>query len=166
MIFIVNTTNLLEQLLEKQLRVTLRKIQLIYASKYMSQQQSYIPGEFRWEFLLPKYWKIWIAIIFLMLLAILPWAIQWRLAHGLAALCWYLFKSRRKTTLRNLEVCFPEWSPVEVEAQAKQVFVDMMLGVFETLNAWYCPNWFKGRHSIEGLEHILDAKAKAKVYYY
>jgi hypothetical protein len=64
MIFIVNTTNLLEQLLEKQLRVTLRKIQLIYASKFMSQQQSYIPGEFRWEFLLPKYWKIWIAIIF------------------------------------------------------------------------------------------------------
>ena len=51
-----------------------------------------------------------------------------------------------KNTMRNLEVCFPEWSPVEVEAQAKQVFVDMMLGVFETLNAWYCPNWFKGRH--------------------
>lgn len=128
----------------------------------MSQQQSYIPGEFRWEFLLPKYWKIWIAIIFLMLLAILPWAIQWRLAHGLAALCWYLLKSRRKTTLRNLEVCFPEWSPAEVEAQAKQVFVDMMLGMFETLNAWYCPHWFKGRHTIEGLEHILDAKAEGK----
>ena len=128
----------------------------------MSQQQSYIPGEFRWEFLLPKYWKIWIAIIFLMLLAILPWAIQWRLAHGLAALCWYLLKSRRKTTLKNLEVCFPEWSPAEVEAQAKQVFVDMMLGVFETLNAWYCPHWFKGRHTIEGLEHILDAKAQGK----
>lgn len=128
----------------------------------MSQQSSYIPGEFQWEFLLPKYWKIWIAITFLMLLAILPWAIQWRLAHGLASLCWHLLKSRRKTTIRNLEVCFPEWSPVEVEAQAKQVFVDMMLGVFETLNAWYCPNWFKGRHSIEGLEHIHSAKAQGK----
>ena len=59
--------------------------------------------------LLPKYWGIWIAIV-LMLLAILPWAIQWRLAHGLANLAWRYLKSRRKTTIRNLEVCFPEWS--------------------------------------------------------
>ena len=83
-------------------------------------RKQYIAGEFQWEFLLPKYWKIWIAITFLMLLAILPWSIQWRLAHSLAALCWHLLKSRRKTTLRNLELCFPEWSPAEVEAQAKQ----------------------------------------------
>ena len=61
--------------------------------------------------LLPKYWGVWIAITFLMLLAILPWAIQWRLAHGLANLAWKYLKSRRKTTIRNLEVCFPEWTP-------------------------------------------------------
>ena len=128
----------------------------------MSQKQPYKPGEFQWEFLLPKYWKIWIAITFLMLLAILPWAIQWRLAHGLAYLCWHLLKSRRKTTLRNLEVCFPEWSPAEVEAQAKQVFVDMMVGVFETLNAWYCPKWFDHRSSVEGLEHLTNAQAQGK----
>jgi KDO2-lipid IV(A) lauroyltransferase len=128
----------------------------------MSQKQPYKPGEFQWEFLLPKYWKIWIAITFLMLLAILPWAIQWRLAHGLAYLCWHLLKSRRKTTLRNLEVCFPEWSPAEVETQAKQVFVDMMVGVFETLNAWYCPKWFDHRSSVEGLEHLTNAQAKGK----
>ena len=128
----------------------------------MSQKQPYQPNQFQWQFLLPKYWKIWLAIIFLMLLAILPWAVQWRLAHGLAAVCWRVLKSRRNTTLRNLEVCFPEWSPAEVEANAKQVFVDMMLGVFETLNAWYCPAWFKGRHSIEGLEHLQKAQAQGK----
>ena len=128
----------------------------------MSQKQPYQPNQFQWQFLLPKYWKIWLAILFLMLLAILPWAVQWRLAHGLAAVCWRVLKSRRNTTLRNLEVCFPEWSPAEVEANAKQVFVDMMLGVFETLNAWYCPAWFKGRHSSEGLEHLQKAQAQGK----
>ena len=125
-------------------------------------RKQYTAGEFQWEFLLPKYWKIWVAIIFLMLLAILPWAIQWRLAHGLATISWKLLKSRRNTTLRNLEVCFPEWSSAEVEQQAKQVFVDMMLGVFETLNAWYCPKWFQDRHSIEGLEHLTQVKATGK----
>ena len=73
-----------------------------------------------------------------------------------------IYLNRAAKTLRNLELCFPEWSTAEVEAQAKQVFVDMMLGVFETLNAWYCPKWFKGRHSIEGLEHITEAKAQGK----
>ena len=38
----------------------------------------------------------------------------------------------------------------------------MMLGVFETLNAWYCPGWFKQRCSIEGLEHITDAQARGQ----
>lgn len=30
------------------------------------------------------------------------------------------------------------------------------------MNAWYCPNWFKGRRIIEGLEHINSAKAQGK----
>lgn len=128
----------------------------------MSQKQPYTPGEFQWSFLLPKYWGVWIAITFLMLLAILPWAVQWRLAHGLANLAWKYLKSRRKTTIRNLEVCFPEWSPEKVQQQAKQVFVDMMLGIFETLNAWYKPYWFKNRVTIEGLEHITNAQAQGK----
>ena len=128
----------------------------------MSQKQPYTPGEFQWSFLLPKYWGVWIAITFLMLLAILPWAIQWRLAHGLANIAWKYLKSRRKTTIRNLEVCFPEWSSEKVQQQAKQVFVDMMLGIFETLNAWYKPYWFKNRVTIEGLEHITSAQAQGK----
>ncbi len=60
----------------------------------MSQKQPYTPGEFQWSFLLPKYWGVWIAITFLMLLAILPWAIQWRLAHGLANPAWKYLNSR------------------------------------------------------------------------
>ncbi len=124
--------------------------------------QNYTPGEFQWSFLLPQYWGIWIAIVLLMLLAILPWAVQYRLAQFLGAVAFKRLKSRRKTTLRNLEVCFPEWSPQQREAQAKQVFVDMMLGVFETLNAWYTPKWFQGRITIEGLQHLTDAQAQDK----
>ena len=75
----------------------------------MSQKQTYTPGEFQWSFYCLNIGVFGLPL-FLMLLAILPWAIQWRLAHGLANLAWRYLKSRRKTTIRNLEVCFPEWS--------------------------------------------------------
>ena len=117
----------------------------------MSQKNHYQPGQFQWSFLLPQYWGIWIGIVFLMILAILPWAIQYRLGQFLGSVAFNNLKSRRKTTIRNLEVCFPEWTPEEVEANARQIFIDQMIGIFETLNAWYSPQWFKGRVKIEGL---------------
>ncbi|HAA07617.1 MAG TPA: lauroyl acyltransferase, partial [Acinetobacter schindleri] len=108
----------------------------------MSKKPDYQPGEFQWAFLSPQYWGIWIGIVFLMILAILPWAIQYRLASLLGSLSFKYLKSRRETTVRNLEVCFPEWSAQEVQENSRQVFIDQMLGVFETLNAWYTPKWF------------------------
>lgn len=128
----------------------------------MSQKSNYQPGKFYWSFLAPQFWGIWIAIIFLMILAILPWAVQHRLASCMGNGAFKYLKSRRKTTVRNLEVCFPEWSEQERQDNARQVFVDQMLGVFETLNAWYSPKWFKNRVSIEGLEHIQNAQAEGK----
>lgn len=128
----------------------------------MSKKPDYKPGEFQWSFLLPQYWGIWIGIVFLMILAILPWAIQYRLGQWIGALCFKYLKSRRKTTLRNLEVCFPEWSAQQVHDNARQVFIDQMLGIFETLNAWYSPKWFQGRCHIEGLEYLQQAKANGQ----
>ncbi len=97
-----------------------------------------------------------------MILAILPWAIQYRLGQFLGSVAFNNLKSRRKTTIRNLEVCFPEWTAEQIEANARQVFIDQMIGIFETLNAWYSPQWFKNRVQIEGLEHIQNAQAEGK----
>ena len=128
----------------------------------MSQKPDYQPGAFQWSFLLPKYWGIWIGIVFMMILAILPWAIQHRLAAAIGNSAFKHLKSRRKTAVRNLEVCFPEWTPEQVQDKARQVFVDQMLGIFETLNAWYSPQWFKGRVTINGLEHLQSVQADGK----
>jgi len=125
----------------------------------MSQKPDYQPGVFQWSFLLPQYWGIWIGIALLMILAVLPWAVQRRLAEFLGNTAFKYLKSRRKTAVRNLEICFPEWPAEQVQDNARQVFVDQMIGIFETLNAWYCPRWFNGRVSIEGLEHLQKAQA-------
>lgn len=122
------------------------------------QQHTSARPSFKWSFLLPQYWGIWIMLTFLLLLTVLPWPIQRYFAYGLAKLAWKGLKSRRQTTLRNLEVCFPEWTASEVEKNAKQVFVDMMLGTFETLNAWYKSSWFKNRTQIQGLDALLAAQ--------
>ena len=103
-----------------------------------------------------------IGIVFLMILALLPWALQYRLAVFLGETAFKHLKSRRKTAARNLEVCFPEWSAAQVQDNTRQVFIDQMIGIFETLNAWYCPYWFKGRFSIEGLEHLQKAQAEGQ----
>jgi KDO2-lipid IV(A) lauroyltransferase len=123
-----------------------------------SHQHTAARPTFRWSFLLPKFWGAWFGLMVLLLLTTLPWSVQRQLAYQLAKLAWKLAKSRRHTTLRNLSVCFPEWSATEVEQQAKRVFVDTLLGTFETLNAWYAPHWFKHRVSIEGLQHLQQAQ--------
>lgn len=126
----------------------------------MSYKRKFKAGRFHWSFLLPKYWGIWIAIILLMIFAILPWTIQWRLAESLSKLAWKALKSRRKTTIRNLELCFPEKSEQQIQKDGKQVFFNMMLGLFEALNAWYSPRWFHNRMHIHGLGHLKNAEGK------
>ncbi|MDU6101956.1 MAG: lauroyl acyltransferase, partial [Acinetobacter sp.] len=119
-------------------------------------ERQFKSGEFQFSFLTFKYWGIWFLAFILMLFAMLPWAIQWRLADFLSKIAWKSLSSRRKTTLRNLQACFPEKTPLQIEAKAKQVFVDTLTGVFEALNAWYCPNWFKSRVHIDGLENLTN----------
>jgi len=119
-------------------------------------ERQFKSGEFQFSFLSFKYWGLWVLAFILMLFAMLPWAIQWRLADFLSKIAWKSLGSRRKTTLRNLEACFPEKTPMQIEVKAKQVFVDTLTGVFEALNAWYSPNWFKSRVHIDGLENLTN----------
>lgn len=83
-------------------------------------ERQFKSGEFQFSFLAFKYWGIWFLAFILMLFAMLPWAIQWRLADFLSKIAWKSLSSRRKTTLRNLQACFPEKTPLQIEAKAKQ----------------------------------------------
>lgn len=126
----------------------------------MNYTYPYIAGTFLWSFLLPKYWFIWVSIGILLVLALLPWALQWRLAEILSKIAWKALGSRRKTTLRNLHLCFPQKSSYQIELDAKQIFFNGMLGYFEAINSWYSPKWFANRIHIDGLEHLKKHKGK------
>ena len=62
------------------------------------------------------------ALGLLWLLHWLPLPLLARLGRGLGALLWRLVPSRRKVVLRNLELCFPGWSPERREAVARESF--------------------------------------------
>ncbi|MEN4984093.1 lauroyl acyltransferase [Acinetobacter modestus] len=126
----------------------------------MNSKQQYEASAFRWSFLLPRYWGMWIAIIILMLFALLPWSIQCRLAKILSNLSWKFLHSRRKTTVKNLSICFPDKTFEEIETDAKQVFFNAMIGVFEALNAWYRPQWFVNRIHVHGTEYLKNSHDK------
>ncbi|MDH9218772.1 lipid A biosynthesis acyltransferase [Moraxella sp. K1664] len=117
---------------------------------------------FQWEFLLPKYWGIWLALMIFLPLVYLPLRIQFWLGRKIGELAYMLIKRRVKDTLTNLTLAFPNKSDDEKVLIAKQVFVNQGIGIFETLNAWFRPNVFKRTFSISGLQHLITAQKENK----
>lgn len=107
----------------------------------------------------PRYWPTWFGFGLWWLLAQLPYRWQMALGRTLGRLLWRLARSRRRTALRNLALCFPEWSPGEREALARVNFQSTAQALFETGMAWF---WSRERLlrlcHVEGLEHLRVAE--------
>lgn len=112
---------------------------------------------FQWQFLMPKYWGIWLLFLIMLPMIYLPLRWQFWLGRKLGSLIYKAAGSRRRDTLINLKLAFPE-KPAERELMAKQVFVNQGIGVFETLCAWFRPNVFTKTVSISGLQHLVNAQ--------
>ena len=69
----------------------------------------------------------------------LPMAWQDALGRGLGALLYPLAGSRRRTALRNLELCFPEKTPAEREALARAHFGWLGRSLIERGLLWFAP---------------------------
>ena len=117
---------------------------------------------FEWQFLMPKYWGIWLLFAIFLPLIYLPLRWQFWLGRKLGILIYTIVGSRRRDTLINLKLAFPEKPEVERELMAKQVFVNQGIGVFETLCAWFRPNVFTRTVSISGLQHLVNAQNEGR----
>ena len=120
---------------------------------------------FDWQFLHPKYWGIWLAFALILPLIYLPLRWQFWLGKQLGILIYRIVGSRRRDTLVNLKLAFPDQSNAEREQMARQVFINQGVGVFETLCAWFRPQAFGDIDtlvSVTGLEHLQDAQTNGK----
>lgn len=110
----------------------------------------------------PRYWHIWLLLVPLTFaVAWTPWPAQRFIGNRLGDLTWALLKRRRRVTLRNLELCFPDWPEEKRKAVARDCFRSAGIALFESSRAWWCsPERIAGDFTIEGLEHLRAAQEK------
>lgn len=78
-----------------------------------------------------------LSIALIWLLHLLPYPLLAALGTAVGWLLWPLAGSRRRITLRNLQLCFPEWSPAQQRAVARQHFAFVARAFLERGVLWY-----------------------------
>ena len=115
------------------------------------------------KFLHPRYWLTWLGVLFIWLLAKLPWRLQLLIGKGIGLLMYQLLPSRRKVCCINLELAFPELSLSQRKALAKDHFISLGRGVMEATYSWWGnTKKIKALTQIEGYEHLTHALNKGK----
>jgi KDO2-lipid IV(A) lauroyltransferase len=118
---------------------------------------------FDWHFLAPRYWSVWLGLGLMKLMAVLPF--RWQLAAGgrIGRLLGKIARRRRRIAAINLDLCFPELSPVERNTLLERHFAALGIGLFETAMAWWAPDEkLRGLARVDGAEHLERALAGGK----
>lgn len=126
--------------------------------------QAETQGRFPWQrFLHPRFWHTWLGLATLRLLCLLPYRWQLALGRRLGRLAQRLLKKRAHIARTNIGLCFPQKSPAEREQLLKQHFEAIGMGIFETALSWWGSDaQLKNLVTIEGIEHLQQAKAKGE----
>ncbi|MDE2175468.1 MAG: lipid A biosynthesis acyltransferase [Betaproteobacteria bacterium] len=92
------------------------------------------------------------------LLHLLPYPVLAALGTAVGWLLWPLARSRRRITLRNLQLCFPDWTAAQQHAVARQHFVFVARAFLERGVLWYAsPKRLQRLLHLEGpVEEALD----------
>jgi KDO2-lipid IV(A) lauroyltransferase len=80
-----------------------------------------------------------VVLLLLRLLQGLPLALQAAIGVCVGRVLFVLGRPRRRVALRNLELCFPGWTPAEREAVARRNFEWIARSVLERGLLWYAP---------------------------
>lgn len=121
---------------------------------------------FRWSFLGPRYWLLWLWFLILWLITRLPQRAVRGLGHGLGRLLFYLVPSRRRIVLQNLALCFPEWHDSRRRAVAKAHFASAGLTLFESGWVWWSdPQRFAPHFTFEGAELLANLEGKPVLFF-
>jgi KDO2-lipid IV(A) lauroyltransferase len=102
-------------------------------------------------------------MLFLFLLAQLPFRLQMWLGQLLGRTLYYLLGTRRYVAERNIELCFPELAQAEKKRFVKKHFESNGVTLFETGMAWFMPYWrLRKRFVIKGEAHWRAIQAEGK----
>ncbi len=110
----------------------------------------------------PFYWPTWAGLGFFFLIGKLPWSMQRGMAAVVGQFIYYVIPIRRRVTLTNLQIAFPDLSDPERRRLARAHYRSLVLGLFETCLAWWSPSNRLPPYEIRGREHLEAAAASGE----
>jgi len=89
------------------------------------------------DFLHPRYWPDWLALVFLRLVALLPLPLIWLLGAIFGELLYPVMTRRRHIARTNIQACFPALSPSEQRRLVRAHFRAFAQAALATPIAWW-----------------------------
>ncbi|AYN93954.1 lipid A biosynthesis lauroyl acyltransferase [Pseudomonas sp. LTJR-52] len=118
---------------------------------------------FRLAFLHPRYWLLWLGLGVLWLIVQLPYCVLLRLGRAIGWVILHVSASRRHIAMRNLELCFPQWSEAERKRVLRENFASNGIALIEMAMSWWWPRSRLSRLAhIEGIKHLQRAQQEGK----
>ena len=115
------------------------------------------------DFVHPRYWPDWLALLFLRTVAMLPLPLIWLIGGALGTLLYYLMSGRRRIALTNIRACFPELSPAHQRRLARAHFRAFTQAALATPISWWgSERRMKRLVRTPGKEHFERALAARK----
>jgi KDO2-lipid IV(A) lauroyltransferase len=115
------------------------------------------------QFIRLKYVPTFVMFGVFWLITRLPYALLMAFGRAIGRLAYRTLKSRRQVCESNIRLCFPDLTPDEQTALAKQTFRSFGQGLLETAFAWSRDtDKLADRTHIEGLDHVRAAHAEGR----
>jgi len=109
----------------------------------------------------PRNWPAWLLIGYIRLGVLLPYPVQLMLGRVIGRLLWHAAPRRRRITIKNLELCFPELEPAARIKLARKHFTSMGTAIIEFGMCWWASHGRMDRLGpVLGLEHLKEARAR------
>jgi len=89
------------------------------------------------DFVHPRYWPDWLALLFLRAVAALPLPLIWLIGGALGTLLYYFMSGRRHIALTNIRACFPERSPAQQQRLVRAHFRVFVQAALATPISWW-----------------------------
>lgn len=108
----------------------------------------------------PRYWPIWIGIGLLRLVCLLPHRVALGTGRLVGRLAHATGGSRRAVVRRNIELCFPDFTPQERDEMARKHFDALGIMIIEMgLGRWASLGHLRSITKLTGAEHVHNAIA-------
>jgi len=106
----------------------------------------------------------WVLSLIFSIISLVPTRLLDKLSYPIAGLVWRLSPTKRNSTLKNLQACYPGMSEANREVLARESMRHYVCNALETGKAWHWSGERLKKQFVEpvGLEHLENARAAGK----